>query len=355
MPFSLAQILEWTGGEWVNPGIPHEDAHSIDVVRPSVIAHAKKENIVFFFSKDYQKDLLLSQPGVLLTAPPFVDPLRESGLPLWKNTAIVSCVDPYFAMARVTDHMASELSTVAHQVYPEHTEIHPSAVISATARVGHRVKIGAHCTVEDGAVLGEGVVLYPGVYIGPHVEIGEGTVLFPRVSVYEYAKIGARVRIHAGVVIGADGFGYAPRRSGRTVLGHQKIYHLGRVVIGDDVEIGANACVDRATFGETRVGNQAKIDNLVQVGHNAIIGEGTILCGSVAVAGSAELGKYVYVGGIAGITQVKIGDGAQIAALTLVSKDIPPGGTAVGNPQREHREHFKIHAMLNRLLEGRKK
>ncbi len=352
MPNSLADILSWTGGEWVNRDeFSGREPVSILVQRPAQIRGAQKTEIVFFFSKDYQQDLLQSSPGILLTAPPFVEPLKKSGLPLWKSAAVIACADPYYAMALVTGRMASALSSVVHQQSPEKTEIHPSAVVDPSARVGNRVRIGANCVVEKGSEIADGVVLYPGVYIGPQVKIGKDTVIFPRVSVYEMSQIGSRTRIHAGAVIGADGFGYAPKRSGKTVTGHQKIYHTGRVVIGDDVEIGANSCIDRATFGETRIENQAKLDNLVQVGHNAVIGEGTILCGCVAVAGSAEIGRYVYVGGLAGVTNVRVGDGALIAAMTLVSKDVPAGGTAVGNPQREQKEHFRAHATLNRLAE----
>ena len=165
-----------------------------------------------------------------------------------------------------------------------------------------------------------------------------------------------RVRIHAGSVIGADGFGYAPKREGSQVIGHVKIYHLGRVVIGDDVEIGANSCVDRSTFGETRIEKSAKLDNIVHIGHNALVEEGAVICGGTCLAGRASVGKFALVGGLTGIiNDVHVGDGAQVAAMTLVSKDVLPGSTAVGNPQREYKQHFRAHAILNKLMTEREK
>jgi UDP-3-O-[3-hydroxymyristoyl] glucosamine N-acyltransferase len=204
--------------------------------------------------------------------------------------------------------------------------------------------------IQERAQIGAGTVLYAGCFIGPSVKIGKNSVLFPRVSVYEWTILGDRVRLHAGVVLGSDGFGYAPKIIDGQVRGHQKIFHLGRVVVGDDVEIGANSCVDRGTMGDTVIANNVKLDNLVHVGHNSQLDEGAVICGGTCLAGRASVGRYAYVGGLTGITNaVRVGDGAKVGALSLVTKDVPPGGTAVGNPQREHREHFKVHALLNKL------
>jgi UDP-3-O-[3-hydroxymyristoyl] glucosamine N-acyltransferase len=175
------------------------------------------------------------------------------------------------------------------------------------------------------------------------------------VTVYEWCELGNRVRVHAGSVIGADGFGYAPRRQGAQVVGHQKIYHLGKVVIGDDCEIGANSCVDRATFGETWLGREVKIDNQVQVGHNVRIDDGAVICGGTGLAGNSKIGKFALVLGNVGVAnQVSVGDGARVAAHTCVSKDVAPGATVAGYPQRDFKEHFRIQALLNKLLEERK-
>jgi len=126
--------------------------------------------------------------------------------------------------------------------------------------------------------------------------------------------------------------------------------------VGDDVEIGANSCVDRSTFGETLIGKNAKLDNQVHIGHNAIVGEGAIVCGGVCFAGGASCGDYAYIAGMTGLAnKVHVGAGARVAAMTLISKDVPPGGTAIGHPQREHKEHFKLHAKLNRMMKKREK
>jgi UDP-3-O-[3-hydroxymyristoyl] glucosamine N-acyltransferase len=131
---------------------------------------------------------------------------------------------------------------------------------------------------------------------------------------------------------------------------------VGRVIIGDDVEIGANTCVDRGTLGDTRIDRGAKVDNLVQVGHNAHLAEGAVICGKVGLAGSASVGRFAYVGGLAGISnQVHVGDGAKVGALSLITKDVPPGESAAGNPQREGREFFKIQALLSKLLRERQR
>lgn len=356
MAFSVQEVLSWTGGRWINESDLAEKGRSIQVDKPSELAKAGPRDLAFFFSRAYQKDLATAQPGILITAEPFVQPMKAAGLPLFKNTAVIACADPYYAMAVLSEKFAAGLSTVAHVEKMSESSVHSSAVIDPTAEIGKNVTIGAHCVVEAGARIGEGTVLYPGCFVGPEVSIGRFCVLFPNVVIYEWTEIGNRVRIHANSTIGSDGFGYAPRRQGKQVVGHQKIFHLGKVVIEDDVEIGANSCADRSTFGETRISKNAKLDNQVHIGHNCSVDEGAIICGATALAGRASVGKYAYVGGLVGITNdVHIGDGANVAALTLVSKDVPPGVTVAGNPQRELREHFKVHARLNRLLDERRK
>jgi UDP-3-O-[3-hydroxymyristoyl] glucosamine N-acyltransferase len=260
-------------------------------------------------------------------------------------------------MAVLSGHFAQETMSMAHvdEEIAGRQEIHPTAIIHSSAKIGRGVRIGAHCVVEADVTLGEGTILYPGVYVGTQSRLGTQCILYPRVSVYEKVVMGSRVRIHAGAVIGADGFGYAPMVRDGKVSGHQKIYHCGGVLIEDDVEIGANACVDRGTFGDTKLGRFVKIDNMVQIGHNAVLDEGAVVCGSAALAGSSSLGKYSYIGGLTGISnKVHVGDYAKVGALSLMTKDVPAGTAAVGNPQREYREHFRAHAEINRLIKRRR-
>ena len=368
MSFSVSEILAFLGqdpaamGRVVNQDSVGEAQSKIRVNRPAPLAGSTREDLAFFFSKDHQHELLMAHPGILITGEPFVKPLESSGLPLWKSSTVIACRDPYLAMAVLSAKFAEKLSTVGH-LAPSHQGapiIHPSAVVDPTAKLGAGVQVGAHCTVDKNVQIGAGTILYSGCTVGPSVVIGEDCVFFPRVTIYEWTQIGNRARIHAGCVLGADGFGYAPKvvmtEKGPQVTGHQKIFHLGRVVIGDDVEMGANSLVDRSTFGDTVIGKNVKMDNHVHVGHNAHVDEGAILCGGVCLAGSASVGKYAYIGGMAGISnKVHVGDGGKVGGMTLVSKDVPPGGNAVGNPQREHSDHFRVHALLNKLSAERKK
>ena len=356
MAFTVSEILSWTGGRLANESELGSSVEGIRIERPAPLNSASGAEVAFFFSREYERDVPGTRAGVLITGEAFVKPLQAAKLPFWSKAAVVACKDPYMAMAVLSEKFAAGASPTAHLKSSGEGDIHPTAVVHSSAKVGKDVTIGAYCVVEASAVIGAGTVLYPGCYVGHGAAFGECCVLFPGVKVYEGTQLGNRVRLHAGCVIGSDGFGYAPVRDGAKVTGHRKIYHLGRVVIGDDVEVGANSCIDRGTFGDTVLERNVKIDNLVQVGHNSLLEEGAVVCGKTGLAGSSHLGRYCYVGGLSGISnRVHIGDGATVAALTLVSKDVPANGTAVGNPQRTHGEHFKIHASLNRMLADRKK
>jgi UDP-3-O-[3-hydroxymyristoyl] glucosamine N-acyltransferase len=356
MSFAVSEILALTQGRLANEGELGSAIGGIRVERPAPLASAGAGDVAFFFSREYEKEVVGTRAGVLITGEAFVKPIQAAKPPFWGKTAVIACKDPYLALAILSEKFAQSLSPSAHLASTGDGIIHPTAVVHPTAKVAKSVSVGAHSVVEADAVIGEGSVVYPGCYIGPKVSIGERCVLFPGVKIYEWCRIGNRVRLHAGAVIGSDGFGYAPIRDGAKVVGHQKIYHVGKVVIGDDVEVGANTCVDRGTFDDTILERNVKLDNLVQVGHNARLEEGAVVCGKTGLAGSTRLGRYCYVGGLTGVAnKVHIGDGASVAALTLVSKDVPAYGTALGNPQRAQGEHFKAHALLNRLLSDRKK
>lgn len=231
---------------------------------------------------------------------------------------------------------------------PQHPEgIDLNAVISPDADLGEDVVIGAGCVIEAGARIGQGSVLYPLCYIGRDVQIGEQCVLYPHVTLMHGVKLGNRVIVHSGSVIGADGFGYV------TVDGvHRKVPHIGTVEIGDDVEIGANVCVDRAKTGVTRIGAGTKIDNLVHVGHNVQIGDGCLLVAQVGIAGSSRLGRYVVLAGQVGVADhVSIGDGAIVAAQSGVAGNLQGGQRYFGSPAREHGKQLRTMAYLNRLPE----
>ena len=199
--------------------------------------------------------------------------------------------------------------------------IHPSAIVDPSAQLGARISIQPHAVIEPGAVIGDDSLVGAGSYIGHEVVIGANCLIYPRVIIRERSRIGARVVIHSGAVIGADGFGFEPAE-GR----YEKVPQLGIVQIDDDVEIGANTTVDRARFGRTWIQEGAKIDNLVQVAHNVVIGKHTVIAAQTGIAGSVRIGRSVLIGGQAGIIgHIEIGDNTAIGAQTGVSKNISGG------------------------------
>ncbi len=225
--------------------------------------------------------------------------------------------------------------------------IHPAAVIDPSATLGENVAIGACAVIDADVHLGDGVVIYAGVYVGHASRIGAGSIIYPNVTIREETEIGAGCIVHAGAAIGSDGFGYAPLEGA-----WMKIPQVGRVVLEDDVEIGSCTSVDRATFGETRIGKGTKIDNLVQIGHNVRIGEHCALAGMVGVAGSAQLRDRVQVGASAGIKgHITVGDGAMVAARSGVVKSVEPGAVVSGFPAIDHDEERRVMVAQRRIPE----
>jgi UDP-3-O-[3-hydroxymyristoyl] glucosamine N-acyltransferase len=222
-----------------------------------------------------------------------------------------------------------------------------TAVVATEARVDPTAAVGPLTVVEAGAVIGPGVRLHALVYVGAGVEIGEGTVVHPHVSLREGVRIGRRVVIHAGAVLGADGFGFAYDGSA-----HRKIPQVGGVVIEDDVEIGANTTIDRATFGDTIVRRGTKIDNLVQIGHNVEVGEHSLLVAQVGIAGSVRLGRGVVLAGQVGVADhLTIGDGVVASAQAGIASSIEPGVRLMGTPARPIMQARRIIAAEARLPE----
>jgi UDP-3-O-[3-hydroxymyristoyl] glucosamine N-acyltransferase len=217
--------------------------------------------------------------------------------------------------------------------------IHPSAVVHPEARVSASAHIGPLCIIEAGAAVEDHAVLVARVFLGMNARIGAGTALHPGVSVYERCIVGRQCILHAGVVIGADGFGYIPDPSGRGLL---KVPHIGDVVIADGVEIGANSCIDRAKFGTTSIGMGTKIDNLVQLGHNVSIGRCAILCGQVGVGGSSVIGDGAILGGQVGIADhISVGPMAKIGAGSGVLDNVPAGSSFLGYPAIASRDQLR--------------
>ncbi len=255
------------------------------------------------------------------------------------------------ATAIIADHRFSSTSKILIRVpnariafakaltlfFPERiyaAGIHPTAVVAPGAQVDLTAHVGPHCIVGERVKIGARSVLQAGVFVGDDSKLGDEVSLFPHVTLYPRTEIGARVRIHAGTVVGSDGFGYV--LDGGT---HRKVPQIGNVIIGDDVELGANVAIDRGALGSTIIGKGSKIDNLVQIAHNVEIGEGSILVSQVGIAGSAKLGSYVVLAGQVGIAgHLKIGNQVTVAAKSGVMHDIPDGEKWLGIPAQPDKQ-----------------
>lgn len=225
--------------------------------------------------------------------------------------------------------------------------VHASAVVDSSAQIDRTAHIGPHCVVGSAARIGPRVVLEGGNHLGAQCQLGEDTRLFPGVTIYPRTVIGNRVSIHAGTVVGSDGFGYVFDHGQ-----HRKVPQIGNVIIHDDVEIGANVTIDRGALGSTIIGKGTKIDNLVQIAHNVVVGEHCIIVAQVGVAGSTVLGNYVTVAGQAGIAgHLKIGDQATIAAQSGVMNHVKDGEKWFGSPAQPDRQMKRIYIAMQRLPE----
>jgi UDP-3-O-[3-hydroxymyristoyl] glucosamine N-acyltransferase len=243
---------------------------------------------------------------------------------------------PRKALIRVTNARVA-FARVLPLFYPEPAfapGIHATAIIEVSARVDPAAHIGPYCVVGENTRIGARAVLQAGSCVGADSQLGEDAIIFPNVTIYPRTQIGNRVRIHSGTVIGSDGFGYVMDQGT-----HRKVPQAGNVIIGEDVEIGANVTVDRGTLGSTVIGKGTKIDNLVQIGHNVVIGEYSLLVAQVGIAGSSKLGNYVTLGGQVGIAgHLKIGNHAAVAAQAGVMRDIKDGERLLGSPAMEDRQ-----------------
>ena len=246
--------------------------------------------------------------------------------------------DADLAVAKVLEFFAPPVPQPAHGIDPA-ARVHPTATLGDGCRIGHNVTIGA------GAILGARCVIYAGSYIGEDTKLGDDCICYPNVVIRERCTLGHRVIVNAGAVIGTDGFGY--RWNGTK---HAKVPQIGTVEIGDDVEIGSCACIDRAKFAATRIGQGTKIDNLVQIGHNVVLGPHCIITGQAGVAGSAVLGTGVMLGGQSAVRDhITMGDGAMLAACSGVMEDVPAKQIVSGLPALPHRQSLREQAALRRL------
>jgi UDP-3-O-[3-hydroxymyristoyl] glucosamine N-acyltransferase len=241
----------------------------------------------------------------------------------------------------------AKLLQLYESMKPKKTGIDPLASVSPKATIGQDVYIGAFAVIGDGAVVGDGSQIYPHVVVGDGVKMGTKCLIYPNVTIYQGCRLGSGVTIHAGSVIGADGFGFAPNQEG-----YDKIPQIGIVVIEDNVEIGANTCIDRSTMGQTVIHKGVKLDNLIQVAHNCEIGENTVMSAQVGVAGSTKVGSWCMFGGQVGVAgHITIGDHVNFGAQSGVPGSIKANQTLIGTPPMEPRSFFKSQAIFRRLPE----
>ncbi len=256
------------------------------------------------------------------------------------NVTLLKVSDPYTALAFL-------LGKLQESEKVKKTGIHELAFIAEGVIMGEDVYCGPFVSIGRGAKLGKQVQLYPGVQIGEGVEIGDHSILYPNAVVYAKCKIGKHCILHSGVVIGSDGFGFAPQKDGS----YLKVPQTGVVVIDDHVEIGANTVIDRATLGETKIHKGVKLDNLVQIAHNVEIGEHTVIAAQAGVSGSTKLGKYVMVGGQAGfVGHIRIADKVKVNAQSGVSKSVTEEGRSLtGSPAMDFRDAYKLLAQMKQI------
>jgi len=296
------------------------------------LGSAQPGDLSFLGNPKYKSDVAATAASVVLL------PADYAGEPR-ANQLFLHVENPSVSLARLC-------SRIEQQLWPRPPAgVHPSAVVAETATIDPAATVGPLCVIEDGATIGAGTVLQASVFVGRQARIGDGCWLMPGVHVGTQCVVGRRVRLHAGVVLGSDGFGYEFVK-GR----HEKVPQVGTVVVEDDVEIGANSTLDRARFSRTVIGEGTKIDNLVQVGHNVIIGKHCILCAQVGISGSTTLEDYVILGGQAGVGgHITLGKGTKAGGQAGIASDTAPGSYLNGTPAIPYMTERRLSILHQRL------
>jgi UDP-3-O-[3-hydroxymyristoyl] glucosamine N-acyltransferase len=323
MEFRLAELAERLGGEL--GGDP-----DIQIRGVGGIKEAQPGEITFLGNPRYEEWLSKTEASAVILP-------REHP---FNGRACIRVTDPYEAFRAAMELFRPERSLISPGT-------HPSALLGGDVRLGTEVAIGPNVIIGDRTSIGDRTVIHPGVVIGPDVTVGSHCLVYPNVVIREDVEIGSRLIIHAGAVIGDDGFGFVTKGQA-----HEKMPQLGRVVIEDDVDIGANTCIDRATTGATVIRQGSRIDNLVQVAHNVTVGLNSIICAQVGIAGSTHVGDRVTLAGQVGIVgHIEIGDDAMVGAQGGVTKTVPAGTQVSGYPAAPHRLAKRMYAALRQLPE----
>ena len=304
MNFTAAVIAEFLKGEVEgNPDASVDDISKIEEGKPGTLS--------FLANPKYEKFIYETTSSIVIVNADF-KPQKEIGATLIR---VKNAYESFAALLRLYE-----------QSKPRKSGISKMAAISESASIGEDLYVGEFTVISENASIGDGVQLYPQVYVGDNVKIGEGSVLHPGVKVYEGCEIGSHCVIHAGAVLGGDGFGFAPNQDNN----FEKVPQVGKVIIEDHVEIGANTTVDRATMGATVLRKGVKLDNLVMIAHNVEVGENTVIAAQSGISGSTKVGKNCMFGGQVGlIGHITIASGVKIAAQSGITKDIKQEGIVV--------------------------
>ncbi|HVP67373.1 MAG TPA: UDP-3-O-(3-hydroxymyristoyl)glucosamine N-acyltransferase [Anaeromyxobacteraceae bacterium] len=330
MTFTLAELAARVGGHVEGDG-------AVTVQRVMPLEAAGPGDITFFANRKYKAELEATRASAVVAA---------DGEAMPPGPAVLRAANPYLAFAKI--------STLFHPPREAVPEVAPQAVVDETARVHPSAQVMPLAYVGPGAEVGARTILHPGVVLGEGSRVGEDCILYPNVVVRERCIVGDRCMLQPGAVIGADGFGFAFDMEGEDGSGprHYKVPQAGIAVLEDDVEIGANACVDRATLGRTLVAKGAKIDNLVQIAHNVEVGPLSLLAAQTGIGGSTRLGMGVACAGQVGLVgHIEVGDGARLGAQAGVSNDVPAGETYTGYPAGPHAAWLRQMGALKRLPE----
>ena len=339
MEFSAEQIAGILGG--IVEGNPQATVNGL-----AKIEEGQPGALSFLSNPKYEEYIYVTLSSICIVNKTFT-PIKEIPTTL----TLVKVDDAYACFAKLLE--------VYSQMSKKSPKIENPSFISDTASVGEGLYLGAFAYIGENAKIGNNVSIYPNAYIGDNVEIGEGSIIHPGASIYTDCKIGKNCIIHAGVIIGADGFGFVPDANGE----YQKVPQIGNVILEDNVEVGSNSTIDRATMGSTIIRKGVKIDNLCQIAHNVEIGKNTAMAAQVGIAGSAKIGENVMIGGQAGISgHLFIADGAKIVAQSGIPSWVKKADTLMGSPgipledfKKSYYGFRKLPFILNKISEMDKK
>ncbi len=331
MPITLKELADFCGAQIVG-------GNSLSVIDSAAdITSAQVGQVTQLTNSKYIKHIQNSSASACFIGESF----SLENIP--KTLALLVCADPEMSFIKATEFL--------HPARTYQAQIAPQAILEANVSVADDVYIGPYAVIGENTKLGKGSVILAGAYLGKNVSVGENCHIYPYAVIYDDVVLGNNVIIHSGAIIGADGFGYKFRNHQ-----HVKVPQVGNVVINDNVEIGANTCVDRGALGSTVIGTGSKIDNLVQIGHNNKIGQHVIMCGLTGVSGSCQIDDYAILAGSSGIADhINIGTGAVVMARSGVAGDVKAGTQVFGSPAKDKKTAYKEQIALSKLPELLKK